>query len=168
MCPSCGFTAPSQSSSGSGRPPGAAPTGSHASQPAYGHGSHPSGVHYTPAPPGTSPPYDPQQGHYPQQGYPPQHGYGQAPTPVKTSGMAVASLVFGLIAICTSFIIWIPFVGWISFGPAVLAVIFGGIAISQCSKDASLGGRGMAVAGLVLGIIVGVFGLMFRVIFAGL
>jgi len=37
---------------------------------------------------------------------------------------------------------------------SVLAIIFGGVAISQTGKDPTLGGRGMAIAGLVLGIII--------------
>ncbi|MBA7578872.1 hypothetical protein ES708_20738 [subsurface metagenome] len=63
----------------------------------------------------------------------------------KTSGFAIAALVMGI-------------VGVIFFGPlAILAIIFGAIGISQIGKDPSLKGRGMAVAGLVLGIIAGAF-----------
>lgn len=53
----------------------------------------------------------------------------------RTSGLAVASLVLGILGI------------WI------LAVIFGGIAISQTGKDPNLSGRGMAIAGLILGMV---------------
>ena len=60
-----------------------------------------------------------------------------------TNGMAVAAMVLGII-------------GAVTFGffliPSVLAVIFGHIALSNISKsDGRLGGRGMAIAGLVLG-----------------
>ena len=59
----------------------------------------------------------------------------------KTSGIAIAALVMGIAA-------------FVVFGPlAVLAIIFGAIGISQANKDPSLKGKGMAVAGLVLGII---------------
>lgn len=59
----------------------------------------------------------------------------------KTSGMAIAALVTGIAA-------------FVVFGPlAVLAIIFGAIGISQANKDPNLKGKGMAVAGLVLGII---------------
>ncbi len=59
----------------------------------------------------------------------------------KTSGMAIAALVMGIAA-------------FVVFGPlAVLAIIFGAIGISQANKDPSLKGKGMAKAGLVLGII---------------
>jgi hypothetical protein len=58
----------------------------------------------------------------------------------KTSGMAVAALVLGIIGFFAGF-------------PAILAIIFGGIALNQTGKDPTLGGHGLAIAGLVLGII---------------
>jgi hypothetical protein len=58
----------------------------------------------------------------------------------RTSGLAVASLVLG--------ILWLCGVG------SLLATIFGGVALSQISRsNGALTGKGMAVAGLVLGII---------------
>jgi uncharacterized protein DUF4190 len=42
-------------------------------------------------------------------------------------------------------ILWVYWIG------SILAVIFGHIAISQAGKDPTLRGKGMAVAGLVLG-----------------
>ena len=57
----------------------------------------------------------------------------------RTSGLAIASMVLG--------ILWIFYIG------SILAVIFGHIAISQTGKDPTLRGRGMAIAGLVLGYI---------------
>jgi hypothetical protein len=59
-----------------------------------------------------------------------------------TSGMAIASLVLG--------ILWLYGVG------SVLAIIFGAVGLKQ-TENGERGGRGMAVAGLVLGI-VGVVG----------
>jgi GTP-binding protein len=82
----------------------------------------------------------PQQ--YPQHGvYQPQAGayppgvvhYG---TPTRTSGLAIASMVLG--------ILWLYWIG------SILAVIFGHIAISQAGKDPAIKGKGMAIAGLVL------------------
>ena len=76
-----------------------------------------------------------------------------APTPppsavaggTRTSGMAIAALIIGI-------------AGFIFFGPlGILAIIFGAIGISQINRDPNLKGKGMAVAGLVLGIISGVF-----------
>jgi hypothetical protein len=57
--------------------------------------------------------------------------------PPRTSGLAIASMVLG--------IVWIYWIG------SILAIIFGHIAISQIRKDPNLGGRGMAIAGVVLG-----------------
>jgi hypothetical protein len=59
-----------------------------------------------------------------------------------SNGFAVASLVFGIIGI--------P--GGCVFVFSVLALIFGGIAYSQVSKSGGEGGgKGMAIAGMVLG-----------------
>ena len=55
----------------------------------------------------------------------------------RTSGLAIASMVLG--------ILWIYWLG------SILAIIFGHIAISQSGKDPSLRGKGMAIAGIVLG-----------------
>jgi hypothetical protein len=63
--------------------------------------------------------------------------YGQ-PQTTGTNGLAVASLVLG--------ILWIWWIG------SVLAVIFGHVALSQIGKN-NQGGRGLAIAGLVLGYI---------------
>jgi hypothetical protein len=56
-------------------------------------------------------------------------------------------------------ILWIYWIG------SILAVIFGHIAISQAHKDETIRGKGMAIAGLVLGY-VGVGTLLFVIIFA--
>ena len=61
----------------------------------------------------------------------------QVYVPRSTSGLAIASMVLG--------ILWIYWVG------SILAVVFGHIALSQCKQDPNLGGKGMAIAGVVLG-----------------
>jgi len=80
-----------------------------------------------------------QQQPYQQQPYQerfyPQHG---APRPLPTSGLAVASLVLG--------ILWL---GWLG---SILAVIFGHLALRSIRRGAERG-WGLAVAGLVLGYI---------------
>lgn len=58
------------------------------------------------------------------------------------SGLAVASLVCGILAF---------FVLGIVLG--ILAIIFGGVALSKIRKNPEVSGRGMAIAGLVLGIV---------------
>ena len=81
----------------------------------------------------------PQHGAYQPQvgGYPP--GVVHYAAPGRTSGLAIASMVLG--------ILWVYWIG------SILAVIFGHIAISQARKDPTLRGKGMAIAGLVLGYI---------------
>jgi hypothetical protein len=70
---------------------------------------------------------------------------GPAPD-AQQKGLAIASLILGLLSLCGSFLTGIP------------AIICGAIAISQARRNpARYGGTGMAVAGLVLG---GVFTLM--------
>jgi hypothetical protein len=65
----------------------------------------------------------------------PTHAY--AP---RTSGLAIASLVLGILGLC-------------GIG-SLLATIFGAVAINQISRsNGAMTGKGMAIAGLVLGII---------------
>ncbi len=64
--------------------------------------------------------------------------------PRRTSGMAVASLVLGILTIIGGFYLILP---------SILAVIFGAAGLSQCNNDPNVDGRGMAIAGLVLGVI---------------
>ena len=73
-------------------------------------------------------------GSYPM--YPSPYGYAQ---PSSNNGMAIASLILG--------ILWIYWIG------SILAVIFGHVALSQMKKNPASSGRGMAIAGLVLGYI---------------
>jgi hypothetical protein len=59
-------------------------------------------------------------------------------SPPRTNGLAIASMVLG--------IVWVYWIG------SILAVIFGHVALSQIKKSGgALRGRGMAIAGLVLG-----------------
>ena len=64
------------------------------------------------------------------------------PQPQKTNGMAIAALILSLV------------------GCSLLAIIFGGIAISQINKGQGTG-KGLAIAGLVIGIVVIVIQLIF-------
>ena len=73
---------------------------------------------------------------YPNVQYGPQPPY---PTPRRTNGLAIASLILG--------IVWIYWIG------SVLAIIFGHVALGQVKRDQSQDGKGMAIAGLVLGYI---------------
>ncbi|MFE6689095.1 DUF4190 domain-containing protein [Streptomyces sp. NPDC057743] len=66
-----------------------------------------------------------------------------------SNGMGVAALVLGLVGCALGVLI---FLFWLSWLPAVLAVIFGGVGLSQARAGRATN-KGMAVAGLVLGII---------------
>lgn len=91
----------------------------------------------------TTPPPAPQQGWQQPAGYT-QNVYVQN---VGTNGMAIASLVCAFL--CTP-----------------LAVIFGHIALSQIGKSGQ-GGRGLAIAGLVIGYISIAIGILIFVAAAG-
>ena len=82
---------------------------------------------------------------YGQQPYPPQpYGYGYPP-PRRTNGLAIASMVLG--------ILWLYWIG------SILALVFGYTAKKQIRERGEAGG-GMATAGIVLGWIgVGFLGL---------
>lgn len=75
----------------------------------------------------------------PQQ-YTESHAQSTPAAPSRTNGFAVAALVLG--------IVWVYWIG------SILAVIFGAVALQQIEKSrGGQGGRGMAVAGLVLGLV---------------
>jgi hypothetical protein len=85
----------------------------------------------TPAP-AASAPMSPQPPQLHQVAYP-----AQVPVQRPTNGMATASLVLGILGF------FLPVL-------SVLALIFGGIGISKANQGAT--GKGLAIAGLVLGI----------------
>lgn len=61
--------------------------------------------------------------------------------PAKTNGLAIASLVFGILGM-----VFLYGIG------AIFAIVFGHIAKGQIDRsNATEGGRGLAVAGLILG-----------------
>lgn len=98
-----------------------------------------------PGQPGYGPPPGSEQPAYGQPGYGQQpYPYGQPPgypyrPPIRgNNGMAIASMVLG--------IVWIYWIG------SVLALVFGFIAKKQI-RETGEGGSGMATAGIVLGAI---------------
>jgi len=84
------------------------------------------------------PGYQPQPppGAYPGPYGQPQYGYPYAPPPQRTNGLAIASMVLG--------ILWLYWIG------SILALVFGYIARNQIRERGESGG-GMATAGIVLG-----------------
>ena len=85
---------------------------------------------------------------YPGQPHPTP--YAQPPS-AGTNGLAIASLILG--------IVWVFGLG------AILALIFGIVALRQMDRNPRQGGRGLAIAGVVLGG-VGVVGLGFFIALA--
>jgi hypothetical protein len=84
-------------------------------------------------PPGGPSQYQPPPGWQPTPSAYQQPLGQQPPPPRSTNGFAIASLVLGLLA-----------------DPLFLSVIFGIIALRQIKRNRAQGGRGMAIAGLVL------------------
>ena len=73
----------------------------------------------------------------------------------RTDGMSIAAMVCGILCFA------VPYVGIIL---AILAIIFGGIGLRRTKSNPDLKGKGMAIAGLVLGIV----GLLFVVLAAAI
>lgn len=109
-------------------------------------------------------PRPPEQQYAPpgQQQYPPsgqqQYGGQYGGPPVQQgNGLAVAGLVLGILGVLFGFI---PFVGvFMAILLGALGAIFGAVGLSR-SKQPYRGGRGMAIAGLVLGIIAIILGFL--------
>jgi hypothetical protein len=112
-------------------------------QPGYGQPSQPQQPGYGPAP--QLPPAAP--------GYPPPYGAPAYGGPQLPKGQAIASMVLGIIGVgilCLP----IPYVsGIISLGCGIIAAILGGIAVKKVNAGVA-GGKGQAITGLVLGLIV--------------
>ncbi|WP_253298147.1 DUF4190 domain-containing protein [Paenibacillus sp. MSJ-34] len=75
------------------------------------------------------------------QHYPPP--YPSYPTSPKTNGKAIAALVLGICAII------IPYIGFII---GIIAIIMSKLSFNEIKRSGD-GGKGMAIAGLVCGII---------------
>ena len=121
------------------------------------------GAHNEPGPTGAPPPPPPPPGEpqygqqYPGQQYGGQPQYQQQyGAPQQGNGMAVAGLVLGILGVILAFIPLLGVVAGLLFG--LLAAIFGGLGLSKAKQGR--GGRGMAIAGLVLGIIAIILGIL--------
>ena len=75
--------------------------------------------------------------------------------PARTSGMAIASLVCGIIAVFTC----------CTFLPGILAIVLGAVAMPPI-RQGQARGRGLAVSGIVLGVIGVVLGIIVWIIVA--
>ncbi|MFC5744976.1 DUF4190 domain-containing protein [Actinomadura rugatobispora] len=108
------------------------------------------------------PPYDPYGGYGhsdPYQQPAVQHHYygGGPPMAPRNNGMAITSMVLGIIGVITC--------GGVLF--SVGAIIFGHVAQSQIRRTGEQG-SGMAVAGLVLGYIFALLGLIYWIVVVGI
>ena len=81
-----------------------------------------------------------------------------APLPyTRTNGFAIASLVCGLVSLCAGIV------------TAILAVVFGHVALAQISRSGGHEqGRGLAIAGLVIGYSFIAHGVLYIVFIFGL
>lgn len=91
-----------------------------------------------------------------QQPYAQPYG-AYAPAPLERSGAAVAALVCGIIGLL-GFWFWLP--GILS----IVAIISGHYAVRTTRRDPTIGGRGMAFVGLILGY-VGAGLVLFQLVF---
>ena len=115
--------------------------------PSYPSGPEQPGVNpYAAQPPGSPAPAPPPYA----QPYP----YGGVVARPQGNGLAVTALVLGIISIV------FPGVPFLDGVLAVLASIFGAVGISAANKRGGVG-KGMAVAGLILGLITVVVGIIF-------
>ncbi|MGW9159578.1 DUF4190 domain-containing protein [Microbacterium sp. NPDC055665] len=136
--PTSGAPAPSAPQPGYAPPPAQPGYAPASSQPGYAPPSVQPGYGAAPTQPGYAPP-------------PVQPGYGAYPSPAypaaasrPTSPLAVASLICGIAGVV---LIWaiIPVLA------SIAAVITGHMALGQIKRQPGIGGRGLAIAGLILG-----------------
>jgi hypothetical protein len=118
-------------------------TGQWAQPPTYPGQAYPGQTNPAQTNPGQMPPpYGQPYGQpgYGAPGYPPPPGYSPYPAPQPGNGIAIAAMVCALVGLL--------FFG-VVLGP--LGVIFGSIGLGRAKRGAS--GRGMAITGIVVGII---------------
>lgn len=134
-----------------GSQPGSQPNPSQPQQPGYQQPGYPQPGYSQPSQPqqpgyGPAPQLPPQAPGYPP-AYPGAPGYG----PQLPKGQAIASMVLGIIAVAG---LCIPYVG--SFAAIVcgiIAAVLGGVSLKKINAGQAAG-KGQAITGLVLGIIV--------------
>ena len=80
--------------------------------------------------------------------YPDSGGANAAAPRARSNGMATASLVLGIVALPTSCLSWL-----IGLPLAILALVLGLVAMKQI-RERGQGGRGTALTGVILGIVV--------------
>lgn len=99
--------------------------------------------------------YPPDSGTYRGDGTP-GYGSGAAAPPQRSNGVAIAALVCGIVALLLS---WIPGINLLSFLLGIIALICGAIGLSK-AKDPGVGGRGLAIGGIVTGLLALIIGVL--------
>lgn len=89
----------------------------------------------------------PSQGH--GAGGWPAAGAATSPAPTGSDGLAITAMILGILAVVFS---WIPFLGILAAIGGIVAIVLGGVAMGRVKKSGRPG-RGMAVTGLVTGIV---------------
>lgn len=79
------------------------------------------------------------------------------------NGMGIAALVFGVLALLSIVIVWIPFVGILTIVIALLAIIFGVIGRRRAKSLQATNG-GVALIGLILGVLMFLLGLVLQIL----
>jgi hypothetical protein len=91
-------------------------------------------------------------------------GWGQPAQPVKPrNGVGTAALVFGILAVVSVLIGWIPFVGLVTVLLALVAVILGVVGRGRVKRMQATNG-GAAMTGLVLGVIMLILGVIAQIL----
>jgi hypothetical protein len=100
--------------------------------------------------------------HTEQQTYAPHPGQ-QPPSPAKNSnGLATAGFILGLLGLLGS---WIPVLNILGIILGVLGVVLAGVGLAK-SKKANAG-KGLAIAGIVLGALAVIFAILINAVFVG-
>jgi hypothetical protein len=107
----------------------------------------------------TQPPGFPPQPGFPQQAGP--YGYYQQPQAYAAgqqgNGIGIAGGVCGIVAVV---LCWIPFVDYVSIILGALAIIFGALGLRHANTHGGAG-KGMAITGIVTGIVALVISVLF-------
>ena len=70
-----------------------------------------------------------------------------------TKTMSIVSLVCGIVGMVGGFLTGIPVIGWLVPLCPIAGIVFGAIALKKIKEEGVTDGKGLAVAGLVLGIV---------------
>ena len=85
-----------------------------------------------------------------------------APAPSGSNGLATAGFVLGLLGLLGC---WIPVLNIVAIILAVLGVVLAGVGLAKSKRAGA--GRGLAIAGLVLGVLAVIFAIIINVAFVG-